>query len=142
MKYGIYPQKDQGWKPGQCSFKLHQHEDFFGDDGPGTRRDHTYYVEQLQIFGGDGTELVGRAGYKPNSGDADPIECGDGNPFRWGTALPDKMEITPEARDDYIQFTIGPISWKSSDTEGDKKCKVDDWDTQYDPVVSLYPPLH
>lgn len=137
VKYGIYPKKDQGYKPGECSLKLHQHEDFFGNDGPGTRRDHTYHVSLLQMFGSDGTETAGRAGFKPNSGDPDPIECGDGNPFAWDAALPDKMYITPEARDDYIQFTIGSVSWSSNSADGDKRCKVGDWDTQMDPVVSL-----
>lgn len=115
--------------------KLHQHENYDGNDGPGTRRDHTYYVQQLQMTDTDGTE-IGKAGFKDNSQDAAPIECGDGKPFMWKTALPNEMGITPEAVNDYIQFTNGPISWPSSQSEGAAGCKVELWNTQQDPVVS------
>jgi hypothetical protein len=79
-------------------------------DGPGTHRTWYFSVQQPRMLDHDKNE-IGRAGFKTNSGDGDPIDCGDSNTYNWGTKLPDYLRITPEARGDYVQFDIGARSW-------------------------------
>lgn len=89
---------------------------------------------------GAGNE-IGRLGFKKNSGDGDPQSEGDGNSLNWETKLPDKLVITSEAQGnprDYIQFTIGGQSWKTSDPDtGTPRCNVGKWNSHYSPAVSL-----
>lgn len=49
-----------------------------------------------------------------------------------------ELEITPEQHNDYVQFTLGGQSWKSSD-EG--SCSVGGWDPRENfPAVSFFLP--
>lgn len=109
-------------------------------DGPGTERHWSYGIEKAIMKDGAGNE-IGRLGFKKDSGDGDPQPEGDGNPLNWETKLPEKLAITSEAQGnprDYIQFTIGGQSWKSSDPdEGTPRCNVGGWTSRYSPAVSL-----
>ncbi|KAF2421195.1 hypothetical protein EJ08DRAFT_653521 [Tothia fuscella] len=56
--------------------------------------------------------------------------AGDSTPLKISSSLKDQLVITPEHTGDYIQFTLGSLSWKSGDKD-DKAavyCKVGGWD--------------
>lgn len=114
---------------------MQENRKFHGVDGPGTSRTWRFSVQQLKMFD-DSKSEIGRAGFKHNSGDGDPIDCGDGDPFSWKTKLPDSLDMTPEARHQYIQFSIGSLSWTTRDSKGDKQCKVGGWSSGFSPSVS------
>ncbi|KAJ3539856.1 hypothetical protein NM208_g5315 [Fusarium decemcellulare] len=135
VRYGIYPKIDQGYRPGSCSFHLRENVKWFGVDGPGTKRTWWFSVQQLRMVDGAKNE-IGRARFKKNSGDGDPIECGDGDPFSWETKLPDRLDITPEARNDYVQFNIGGRSWTTHKKDGETSCSVGGYSGRYSPIVS------
>ena len=140
VRYNIIPTQDQGYTPGSCSFHLQEDEQWSGVDGPGTERSWSYQIEQALMKDGAGNE-IGRLGFKKDSGDGDPQSEGDGNSLQWETKLPDKLIITSEAQGDpkdYIQFTIGAQSWKTSDpATGTPRCKVGGWSSSYSPAVSV-----
>lgn len=140
VRYNINPTQDQGYTPGTCSYHLQEDEQWSGIDGPGTERHWHFQIQQALMKDGTGNE-IGRLGFKKNSGDGDPQSEGAGNSLNWETKLPDKLVITSEAQGnprDYIQFTIGGQSWKTSDPDtGTPRCNVGGWNSHYSPAVSL-----
>lgn len=83
LRYGIYPEIDQGYRPSSCSFHIRENQSWRGVDGPGTKRTWSFSIQQLRMLDHDKQE-IGRAGFKKNSGDGDPIKCGDANLYSWG----------------------------------------------------------
>ncbi len=66
--------------------------------------------------------------------------CSSVNPLSVNGKLESSMAITPEAKNDYVQFTLGAESWASSQQGLNiSYCKVDDWDGSDDPAVSGTP---
>ncbi|KAH0538552.1 hypothetical protein GP486_008770, partial [Trichoglossum hirsutum] len=62
---------------------------------------------------------------KPNTiGQASETEAGATNPLSVKSKLEHPLVITPEHQGDYVQFTLGGLSWKSSD----KACDTSKWD--------------
>ena len=61
-------------------------------------------------------------------------DCSTASPLTVNSKLENGLVVTPEARSDYVQFTLGSESWKSSDT-GEPGCKVGGWDGSDDPMV-------
>ncbi|KAL8724612.1 MAG: hypothetical protein Q9181_006752 [Wetmoreana brouardii] len=137
VRYNIIPTQDQGYTPGTCSFHLQEDEQWSGIDGPGTERHWHYQIEKALMKDHAGNE-IGRLGFKKNSGDGEPQSEGDKNPLNWQTKLPQILAITSEAQGhprDYVQFTIGSQSWKTSDPDtGTPRCNVGGWSSDYSPA--------
>ena len=69
-----------------------------------------------------------------------PVCAGDKNSLTWNSKLPSGLVITPEAQGnprDYVQFTIGAQSWKTSDGQGTPRCETGGWTSDYSPAVSF-----
>lgn len=148
VNYNVVPTVDQGYTPGTCSFNLQQDESWIGVDGPGTKREFTYYIERATMKDGGGN-TIGTLGFAPNGVDPAFINAGDGHPLNFDSKLPDPLAMTPEARGnprDYIQFTIGGQSWTTETTTGSARCDTGKWTWDYSPRVSPPPdrakPVH
>ncbi|KAL9627685.1 MAG: hypothetical protein Q9204_006399 [Flavoplaca sp. TL-2023a] len=77
------------------------------------------YTVEVTIYDGTGND-------KKQIGHSDEKEAGDGNPLKVKTdGVEGELEITPEKQNDYVQFTLGGQSWKSSDKGS---CGVGGWD--------------
>ncbi len=61
-----------------------------------------------------------------------PINAGDS--YSFDSKLPNPIVITGEHEHDYIQFTYGGLSWKSTDKGGPATCNVGGWDPRDGPV--------
>lgn len=141
VNYNIVPTVDQGYTPGTCSFNLQKDEPWTGVDGPGTKREFTYYIERATMKDGAGN-TIGTLGFAPNGIDHAFINAGDGHPLNFNSKLPDPLAITPEARGtpkDYVQFIIGAQSWTTTTTTGSARCDTGSWTWDYSPRVSLPP---
>ena len=56
------------------------------------------------------------------------------DPYSFDSKLPNPIVITGEHSDDYIQFTYGGLSWKSTDEGGQGHCNVGGWDPRGGPL--------
>ena len=61
-----------------------------------------------------------------------PINAGD--PYSFDSKLPNPIVITGEHKGDYIQFTYGSLSWKSTDKGGQASCNVGGQDPRDGPI--------
>ena len=123
VRYNVVPTAER-YKAGTCSMHVHEEDYFSGVDGPGTSRSHTYYLRVEAKDSADKT--VATVG--------NDAEAGDANPYHLKGFYND-LVMTPEAQGgDYIQFTIGDQSWRTTDGDGVPSCKVGGWDADYSPV--------
>ena len=123
VRYNVFPTA-QRYKAGTCSMHVHEEEYFEGVDGPGTERTHTFYL-RIDAKDADKNQVA--------SVDND-VEAGDSNSYHLQGYYND-LVMTPEAQGgNYIQFTLGDQSWKSSDGDGIPGCTVGGWDADYSPV--------
>ncbi|KAF2689866.1 hypothetical protein K458DRAFT_95905 [Lentithecium fluviatile CBS 122367] len=62
-------------------------------------------------------------------------EAGDGHPLKMKSKLEALLEVTPEHRGDYIQFTLGTESWTSKDNDKGALayCNTGGWDPRENP---------
>lgn len=62
-------------------------------------------------------------------------EAGANNPLDMPSKLEAYLEVTPEHTGDYIQFTLGTESWKSTDNDKSAAvyCNTGGWDPKEDP---------
>ena len=133
--YHVVPSSDQGYTPGNCTFHLQEDESWSGVDSPGFSPHWDFQLEKLTLDDGAGNTI----GTSPPGS---PIDAGDGNGFSWNTKLPNSLVMTPEAQGDpadYIQFTIGTQSWKSSQNDDTQMpfCNVGGYNSPYSSDVSL-----
>ena len=138
VKYNIIPTTDQGYTPGVCAFHLQEDEEWSGVDGPGTERTWTYQIEQATMKDGAGA-VIGTLGFASDGQTGAPVGAGDKDALTWNSKLPSGLVITPEAQGDprdYVQFTIGGQSWKTSDGSGTPRCQTGGWSSAYSPAVS------
>ena len=64
-------------------------------------------------------------------------DCSTAHPLSIESKLENPFVITPEARGDYVQFTVGSVSWPSSQGgPQEPNCNVGGWDGSDDPAVS------
>lgn len=102
------------YKTGHCT--LHATQWDLSQKQTGENR----YDVEVRIFSAAGPSDT--IGYHP------PMNAGPNHPLRIISKLKDVMEVTPEAQGDYIQFTVGGASWKSTDTDNYMGCSVGGWD--------------
>ena len=62
----------------------------------------------------------------------DPINAKD--PLSFASKLTNPLIVTGEHQNDYIQFSLGALSWTSRDTTGPAHCKNGGWDPRQGPV--------
>ncbi len=60
-----------------------------------------------------------------------------GKSYSFTSKLSDPLVITGEHENDYVQFTIGTLSWQSKSPNGGASCKVGGWDPMDGPVCRL-----
>lgn len=68
----------------------------------------------------------------------------DDNQYSWNVVsrLEDPLAVTPEAQDDYVQFTLPGQSWRTDQATDQSKlpnCSTGDWDCSDEPCVSILP---
>lgn len=61
----------------------------------------------------------------------------DGNSYNFSSKLSDPLVITGEHEHDYVQFTIGALSWQSKTPNGGASCTVGGWNPKDGPVCDL-----
>ncbi|MCJ1372821.1 hypothetical protein MMC20_004046 [Loxospora ochrophaea] len=117
--------------PGTCSFHLDEWQDC-APDSSNLSANITMYDNAHNLIGQTDTS---------QSGDAlgDPINISD--PYSFVTKLANPMVVVGEHENDYIQFTIGTLSWKSTDSTGSASCSVGGWNPRDGPVCTGRGPL-
>ncbi|KAL8881308.1 MAG: hypothetical protein Q9198_001467 [Flavoplaca austrocitrina] len=123
VRYNVIPTA-QRYKAGTCSMHVHEKEYFYGVDGPGTSRSHTFYLR---------VDAEDSAGKTVATVDND-VEAGDANPYHLKGYYND-LVMTPEAQGDYIQFALVDQYWSTTKEEGTPRCKVGGWDADFSPVA-------
>lgn len=121
ITYSLAPQTER-YKPGRCSMHVRQTDDFSGIDGPGTARKHKYFVK-IDAMDANGEIFTSTDGNK---------EAGAENMYEF-EAYHATMEVTPQAHNDYIHFTMSGQSWKSSQSTGAQRCQVGGWNRGVSP---------
>ncbi len=108
---------------GTCSFHLDEWQNCLNDSSNLFANITMYDNNKNQIGQTDTSQ----------SGDTlgDPINSSD--PLSFVSKLADPMVVVGEHEDDYIQFSIGSLSWKSTDTTGSAKCSVGGWNPKDGP---------
>ncbi|KAL8652672.1 MAG: hypothetical protein Q9210_002548 [Variospora velana] len=66
------------------------------------------------------------------------VHIDDGNPYSFNSKLLNPLVITGEHQDDYVQFTIGGLSWQSKEPNGGASCTVGGWDPRQGPICSRF----
>ena len=122
--FNIVPTTDH-FTPGTCSVQLRENDAWKGWNDLGSRRDDLFSFEQLTIKDRTG-RVIGHDGFS-SGGDGAAIVAGDNDPYPFLSALHDVLMITPESRNDYVQFALGSQMWKSSDAAGSAWCDTGKW---------------
>lgn len=60
------------------------------------------------------------------------------NPYAFRSSLSDALIITGEHTRDYVQFSLGALSWTSADTSGSAYCSTGGWDPAQGPSCELF----
>jgi hypothetical protein len=115
VRYDIFPTTER-YLAGICSMHVEEKEEFWDVDGPGTERKHRFHLK-VDAKDGKGKSFAGA-----------------GNPYRI-EGFYTTLEMTPEAQNSYIQFTIGEQSWTTANGEGVPRCQTGGWDGDYSPVT-------
>ncbi|KAF2433861.1 hypothetical protein EJ08DRAFT_694339 [Tothia fuscella] len=69
-----------------------------------------------------------------------PISINDGDPRKWRSKLEKELLLTGEHTNDYIQFSLGPLNWRSTDYDKktDAWCnKPGGWDPKGGPACGV-----
>lgn len=74
-----------------------------------------------------------------NDTDALGVPINDKDPYSFTSKLPMPIVITGEHRGDYVQFTYGGTSWRSTTTTGPATCNNGGWDPKGGPECSPNP---
>ena len=111
---------------GTCSFHLDEWENCLPEDND-LFANITMYDNAKKIIGQTDTS---------QGGDSlgDPVNIKD--PYSFVSKLADPMVVVGEHENDYIQFTIGTLSWKSTDKTGAASCTVGGWNPRDGPSCS------
>ncbi|KAK5624965.1 hypothetical protein RRF57_000681 [Xylaria bambusicola] len=126
VEYRIEPMFDQGYTPGTCSIHLQETDSWSGNNDLGHERTDAFYIERLTMKDGAGN-MIGDAGFAPDKQYGASILASDTSPLSVYSKLPDVLVITPESRDNYIQFAIGPQNWRTTTNTGSARCDTGAW---------------
>ena len=112
---------------GTCSFHLTETQDCdsnFGNDLYGVVK---MYDNAKNVIGQTVQDDDHPIGY--------PMDAG--NSYSFSSKLSDPLVITGEHAQDYVQFTIGALSWQSKTSNGGASCTVGGWNPRDGPVCGL-----
>lgn len=111
---------------GQCSLHMTQWDstaDLLGNNG-GNNGDYGCEVRMLD----NNKQTIGWQVH---------TDCSTAHSLSLKSKLENPLVITPEATGDYVQFTVGTVSWPSSQGgPQEPNCNVGGWDGSNDPSVS------
>ena len=125
------PPPPPAYATGTCSFHLTETEDCDSNYGNNLYGVIKMYDDKKNVIGQTVTDQDHPIGY--------PMDAG--NSYHFNSKLKDPLVITGEHENDYVQFTIGSLSWQSKTPDGGATCTVGGWDPRDGPVcgLSLYP---
>ncbi|KAG8529632.1 uncharacterized protein KY384_005112 [Bacidia gigantensis] len=112
---------------GTCSFHLTETEDCDPDYGKTLYGHVKMYDNDKNVIGETVQDNDHPIGYSMN----------DGSSYSFTSKLKDPLVITGEHENDYVQFTIGTLSWQSKTPNGGASCTVGGWDPRDGPVCHL-----
>lgn len=111
---------------GMCSLHMTQWDSFADAIGNNGQNDGHYGCE-VRILDSNKQTI----GWQAHT------DCSTAHSLSMNSKLKNPFVITPEARGDYVQFTVGSVTWPSSQGgPQEPNCKVGDWDGSDDPAVS------
>ena len=108
---------------GTCSFHLTETQDCDSDYGNNLYGVVTMYDNDKNVIGQTAKDDDHPIGYAMD----------DGKAYSFTSKLEDPLVITGEHKSDYVQFTIGALSWQSKSPNGGASCKVGGWDPRDGP---------
>lgn len=109
---------------GTCSLHMTQWDSFDDEFGGHDGENDGKYGCEVRIFDNAGSSHT--IGWQVHT------DCSTDAPLSVNSKLENPMVVTPEAKGDYVQFTVGSVSFKSTDSS----CSTGDWDGSDDPEVS------
>ena len=109
---------------GTCSFHLTETQNCDSDYGNNLYGVVTMYDNNKNVIGQTAKDDDHPIGYAMD----------DGNSYSFTSKLKDPLVITGEHENDYVQFTIGALSWQSKSPNGGGSCTVGGWDPRDGPV--------
>ena len=112
---------------GTCSFHLTETQDCDPNYGKTLYGYVKMYDNDKNVIGETVKDTDHPIGYSMN----------DGSSYSFQSKLKDPMVITGEHENDYVQFTIGTLSWQSKTPQGGASCTVGGWDPRDGPVCDL-----
>ena len=112
---------------GTCSFHLRETQDCNSNYGQNLYGVVKMYDNAKSVIGETQTDSQHPIGY--------PMD--DGNSYSFPSKLKDPLVITGEHANDYVQFTLGGLSWTSKSPSGGASCSVGGWDPRDGPVCGL-----
>ena len=116
------------YAPGTCSFHVDEYQDC-EDDSKNLFANITMYDNNKQV--------IGQTSIDPNKNPlGDPINTSD--PYSFASKLAQPMIVTGEHENDYIQFTIGSLSFTSRTTSGSATCSNGGWDPRDGPICDVF----
>ena len=62
------------------------------------------------------------------------LPMNDNEPYRFGSKLKHELVITGEHQNDYVQFNINGLDWKSTEPKNGASCDVGGWDPREGPT--------
>ena len=112
---------------GTCSFHLTETQDCYHNS-----RNDLYGVVKMYD---NAKNVIGQTVQDEDHPIGYPMD--DGNSYSFSSNLSDPLIITGEHEHDYVQFSIGALSWQSKTPNGGASCKVGGWDPRHGPVCDL-----
>ncbi|KAI1359283.1 SGNH hydrolase-type esterase domain-containing protein [Xylaria arbuscula] len=126
VNYHIVPLNDH-YTPGTCSIHLQQNDESYGYNGLGHSEAHIYSFEQIKIRDRTG-KVIGTSGFS-SDGSGAPTQADNDYPYVVYSAQNSVLIMTPEAKNDYVQFALGAQMWNSSEPTATAGCDTGRWVT-------------
>ena len=119
------PSSPPPYVPGTCSFHLKETQDCNSD------ANNLYGI--VKMYDND-KNVIGQTVQDDNHPSGYAMDVG--NSYSFASKLKDPLIITGEHENDYVQFTLGSLSWQSKTPNGGGSCKIGGWDPKGGPVCS------
>ncbi|KAK4696448.1 hypothetical protein P7C71_g1466, partial [Lecanoromycetidae sp. Uapishka_2] len=124
----VSPSPPPPYATGTCSFHLTETQDCDSNYDNNLYASVKMYDNDKNVIGQTPTDNDHPIGYAMD----------DGNSYGFISKLTDPLVITGEHENDYVQFTIGALSWQSKSPNGGASCTVGGWDPRDGPVCGSW----